>query len=124
RKNGLGRAYIDGFERALANGTDIVVQMDCDFSHSPHYLLQMAKLLGETDADVIVGSRYVPGGELDERWARWREYLSAWANIYARTILRLKVRDATAGFKMWRRHVLEAINLERIISNGYIFQVE
>ena len=124
RKNGLGRAYKAGFQRALTTGADYIVQMDCDFSHSPHYLLQMADALTTSDVDVVVGSRYVPGGELDERWDRWREYLSAWANIYARTILRLKAKDATAGFKMWRRGTLEAIDLDRVISNGYVFQVE
>ena len=124
KKNGLGRAYKAGFQRALATGADFIVQMDCDFSHSPHYLLQMAEAMNTTHADVVVGSRYVPGGELDERWDKWREFLSAWANIYARTLLRLKTKDTTAGYKMWRRPVLEAIDLERIISNGYIFQVE
>lgn len=124
RKNGLGRAYKAGFSRALANGSDFIVQMDCDFSHSPHYLPEMLETLTRIGADVVIGSRYVAGGKLDERWDRWREALSAWANIYARSILRLKARDATAGFKLWRREVLQAIDLERIISNGYIFQVE
>ncbi len=124
QKNGLGRAYKAGFQRALITGADYIVQMDCDFSHSPHYLLQMAEILTTSDVGVVVGSRYVPGGELDERWDRWREFLSAWANLYARAWLRLQAKDATAGFKMWRRGILEAIDLERIISNGYIFQVE
>lgn len=123
-KSGLGRAYKAGFTAALATPTDLIVQMDCDFSHSPDYLPVMAHVLSKQKVDVVVGSRYVPGGELDEGWSWWREYLSAWANVYARTILRLKVRDATAGFKMWRREVLQAIDLERVISNGYIFQVE
>ncbi len=121
-KNGLGRAYRAGFTQALASGADAVAQMDCDFSHSPQYLLPM--LEGLKEMDVVVGSRYVPGGELDERWSWWREILSSWANFYARTILQLKVRDATAGFKVWRREALEAIDLDRVISNGYIFQVE
>ncbi len=124
RKNGLGRAYKAGFMRALARGADLVVQMDCDFSHAPHYLLPMRERLLSGETDVVVGSRYVPGGELDERWSWWRESLSAWANVYARAVLRLEARDATAGFKMWRREVLEAIDLERILSNGYVFQVE
>jgi dolichol-phosphate mannosyltransferase len=124
KKQGLGRAYKAGFQRALVTHADFIVQMDCDFSHSPHYLLQMAEVMATTNAEVVVGSRYVPGGELDERWDKWREWLSAWANVYARAILRLKTKDATAGFKMWRRSVLEAIDLERVISNGYIFQVE
>lgn len=124
RKNGLGRAYKAGFARALEMGVEAIVQMDCDFSHSPQYLVPMAETLRESGVDVVVGSRYVPGGELDERWSWWREWLSAWANVYARSLLRLGVRDATAGFKLWRREVLEAIDMERVISNGYIFQVE
>jgi len=123
-KNGLGCAYKAGFAQALAMNPDAIVQMDCDFSHSPDYLPVMAQALQEPNIDVVVGSRYVTGGELDERWSWWRELLSAWANFYARSILRLKARDATAGFKMWRSDVLRAIDLERIISNGYIFQVE
>jgi dolichol-phosphate mannosyltransferase len=122
RKNGLGRAYKAGFGRALEMDAEVIVQMDCDFSHSPSYLPTMIEALGDTD--VVVGSRYVSGGELDEDWSWWREALSAWANVYARTILRLQVRDATAGFKVWRRDVLEAINMDRVLSNGYIFQVE
>lgn len=124
QKSGLGRAYKTGFTRALAMNVDAIVQMDCDFSHSPEYLPVMAKTLKESQVDVVVGSRYVAGGELDEQWSWWREALSAWANFYARSILRLEARDATAGFKIWRREVLEAIDLERVISNGYIFQVE
>ncbi|MDQ4078885.1 MAG: polyprenol monophosphomannose synthase [Chloroflexota bacterium] len=123
-KNGLGRAYKDGFLRALEGDADLVGQMDCDFSHSPQYLTEMVNLLKESEADVVIGSRYVPGGELDERWSWWREMLSASANVYARAILRLHALDVTAGFKVWRREVLEAIDLERVISNGYIFQVE
>jgi dolichol-phosphate mannosyltransferase len=124
RKGGLGSAYKAGFARAFTMGADAIVQMDCDFSHSPLYLDSLIKRLQQGDVDVVIGSRYVDGGELDARWSWWRELLSAWANIYARALLRLQVRDATAGFKIWRREVLEAIDLERVISNGYIFQVE
>ena len=124
RKTGLGRAYKAGFTRALRTRADAIVQMDCDFSHSPSYLLLMLETLKTNDVDVVVGSRYVPGGQLDDRWSWWREYLSAWANVYARVILRLEAHDATAGFKIWKREVLEAIDLERVISNGYVFQVE
>lgn len=123
-KNGLGCAYKAGFAHALTMNPSAIVQMDCDFSHSPDYLPVMAEALQDANIDVVVGSRYVKGGQLDERWSWWRELLSAWANFYARSILRLKARDATAGFKMWRSDVLKAIDLERIISNGYIFQVE
>ncbi|MDQ7030139.1 MAG: polyprenol monophosphomannose synthase [Ardenticatenia bacterium] len=122
-KLGLGSAYKEGFRHALALGADAVVQMDADFSHSPNYVPQMVRHL---DAyDVVVGSRYVAGGQLDERWSWWRHLLSWWANqVYVRLILNLQVRDATAGFKAFRREVLEAIDFSRVVSNGYVFQVE
>ena len=122
-KRGLGRAYVAGFQQALAAGADCIVQMDADFSHSPAYipgfLSKMAKW------DVVVGSRYVLGGELDDRWSWWRRLLSWWANAaYSRLILGLRVSDVTAGFKCWRREVLEAIDLGAIHSGGYVFQIE
>lgn len=122
-KSGLGTAYIDGFTFAMQNGADYLVQMDADFSHSPDYV---PKFLERIDKyDLVVGSRYVPGGKLDERWSFGRYLLSWWANsVYVRLILGLKVRDATAGFKLWRRSALEKINLSRVRANGYIFQVE
>ena len=121
-RQGLGSAYVQGFRRALAAGADVIIQMDADFSHSPSYLPEfIAKL---NDYDVVVGSRYVPQGKLDERWEMGRVLLSAWANWYARTLLDIHVKDATAGFKAWRRNTLLGIGLERIHSNGYIFQVE
>ncbi len=119
---GLGTAYIEGFRHALAQGADVVVQMDCDFSHSPAYLPQFMACLN--DYDVVVGSRYVPGGELDHKWGQGRVLLSAWANVYARSLLGIRVRDATAGFKVWRRATLQGLGLDRIHSNGYVFQVE
>lgn len=123
---GLGRAYIDGFKQALAMGADVIVQMDADFSHSPHYIPRFIEALQQhPEVDVVVGSRYVPGGQLDKHWSWWRRFLSWWANaIYARLILRLTVKDGTAGFKAWRRRTLEGIGLNRIRSNGYVFQVE
>ncbi len=119
---GLGRAYVDGFRWALAHGADRIIQMDADFSHSPKYIPVF--LEKSTDHDVIIGSRYVPGGSHDREWEAGRVFLSAWANFYARNILRLKVHDATAGFKCWTRSALEHIGLERVKSNGYVFQVE
>ncbi|NOZ49620.1 MAG: polyprenol monophosphomannose synthase [Chloroflexi bacterium] len=120
---GLGRSYLDGFRRALAMGADVIVQMDADFSHSPVYLPAMVQVLAH--ADVAVGSRYVPGGTLDEHWGWWRRFLSWWANaIYTRLILGLHVHDGTAGFKAWTRSALEGIDLDAILSNGYVFQVE
>jgi dolichol-phosphate mannosyltransferase len=122
-KLGLGTAYIQGFRYALEQGADLVVQMDADFSHSPGYIPQL--MAAAADYDVVVGSRYVAGGQLDERWGWGRYLLSWWANsIYTRIILGLKVRDATAGFKCWRRATLEGIGLDRVRSNGYVFQVE
>ncbi|NDJ33737.1 MAG: polyprenol monophosphomannose synthase [Chloroflexi bacterium] len=121
-KMGLGTAYKDGFRRALDMGADRIVQMDADFSHSPAYIPQMLDLL--EDYAVVIGSRYVPGGSRDERWGIDRRLLSWWANFYTRVILRISVKDTTAGFKVWRRHTLIGIDLSRIHSNGYDFQVE
>nr|WP_290665309.1 polyprenol monophosphomannose synthase [Ardenticatena sp.] len=122
-KQGLGSAYKMGFAYALSLGADTIVQMDADFSHSPDYIPQMVALLDTYD--VVVGSRYVKGGRVDERWSWWRYFLSWWANqVYTRLILRLRVKDMTAGFKAFRRAVLEQIDFSRVVSNGYIFQVE
>jgi dolichol-phosphate mannosyltransferase len=121
-ERGLGRAYVHGFQHALVAGADYVIQMDADFSHSPSYIPLLVQRM--EDYDVVVGSRYVPGGELDERWGWWRRFLSWWAIAYGRIILGLDVRDATAGFKCWRRQALQAIDLSTIHSGGYIFQVE
>lgn len=123
-KSGLGTAYVAGMGRALADGADLVVQMDADFSHSPDYVPQMIGVMHSTGADVVVGSRYVPGGSLDAGWSRWRRFVSWWANLYSRLILGLRVRDMTAGFKLWRREALQGIGLENVRSNGYSFQVE
>lgn len=122
-KHGLGLAYIDGFRRALKMGAGAIVQMDADFSHSPHYIPEFLDLL--PNADVVIGSRYVKGGMVDERWSWWRRFLSWWANaIYTRLLLGLQVRDGTAGFKLWRREALAGIDFDSIRSNGYVFQVE
>jgi dolichol-phosphate mannosyltransferase len=123
-QRGLGLAYRDGFRHALDAGADLIVQMDADFSHSPGYIPQFVARIQE-GYDVVVGSRYVSGGELDEKWSFGRYLLSWWANsAYARPILRLQVKDATAGFKCWRRSTLLGIDLDTIRSNGYVFQVE
>ncbi len=122
-KLGLGTAYIAGFRFALERGVDCVVQMDADFSHSPQYIPQFLGAIGDTD--VVVGSRYVAGGSLDEHWGLWRRFLSWWANsIYTRLILGLSIKDATSGFRCWRRATLVGIDLGRVRSNGYVFQVE
>ncbi len=119
---GLGRAYLDGFRWALNQDFDRIIQMDADFSHSPAYIPAM--LDKSNEYDVVVGSRYVSGGALDTGWEAGRVFLSAWANFYARSILRMKVHDATAGYKCWTRGALEKIQLDRVRSNGYVFQVE
>lgn len=121
-QRGLGRAYIDGFRWALAHGAEAVVQMDCDFSHAPKDVPRLLAPL--SDYDVVIGSRYVEGGEVDEEWELGRELLSWWANLYARIILGCSIRDITAGFKAWRRETLEGMDLSAIRSQGYIFQVE
>jgi len=122
-KRGLGFSYVDGFGWALKHGADLIVQMDCDFSHPVHTILEFLNYMD--DYDVVVGSRYVEGGRTDKNWGRGRWLLSWWANsVYTRLILGCRVKDVTAGFKCWRRATLEAIDLSRIHSQGYVFQVE
>ncbi|MCS7285935.1 MAG: polyprenol monophosphomannose synthase [Anaerolineae bacterium] len=122
-KLGLGTAYITGFRYALDKGARYVIQMDADFSHSPSYIPIMLEKIQEYD--VVIGSRYIPGGRVDERWGLNRVLLSWWANaVYIPLILKLKVKDATSGFRCFRREVLEAIDFSRVRSNGYVFQVE
>jgi dolichol-phosphate mannosyltransferase len=121
-KQGLRSAYLEGFGRALESGAQAVVQMDADFSHDPVVLLEMAQRIAS--CDLVIGSRYVEGGSLDDRWPLWRKSLSAFGNIYARTILGFPLRDVTTGFRMWRREALQSIPLERIRSSGYVFMVE
>lgn len=121
-KLGLGSAYITGFRKVLDAKADAVAQMDADFSHPPEKLIELLGALSKFD--VAMGSRYVPGGKLDEQWPLWRKGLSSFGNIYARMILQLPVRDATSGFRVWRRATLQGMPLERVQSNGYAFQIE
>jgi len=121
-KMGLGSAYILGFHAALDKGAEAIGQMDADFSHDPEKLPQMIAML--ENADLVLGSRYVEGGSVDEDWPFWRKGLSAWGNFYARTILGLPTRDVTTGYRLWRREALLGMPLERILSSGYIFLVE
>jgi Glycosyltransferases involved in cell wall biogenesis len=123
-KDGLGRAYVAGMVRALGEGSDIVLQMDADLSHPAEVIPQMIAALSTTNAAVVVGSRYVEGGSVASNWSWHRKALSAWANWYVNAILRLHVKDATAGFKAWRADTLRAIDLPSVQSNGYAFQVE
>lgn len=121
-KLGLGTAYIAGFKHLLATDADYIVQMDADFSHQPAKIVEFVKEIKAYD--MVLGSRYVTGGSLDESWPVWRKALSGFGNFYARIILGMKVKDLTGGFRMWRRETLAAIPLDEIRSNGYIFQVE
>jgi dolichol-phosphate mannosyltransferase len=119
---GLGTAYKTGFKMALESGAKFIAQMDADFSHSPDVLpLLLDKL---QNADLVIGSRYVPGGSVDREWPVWRKGLSAFANFYARTILHMPVRDLTGGFRIWQRDALLKIPLQSVRSTGYGFQVE
>ena len=122
-KLGLGTAYIQGFQWALEHGYEYIIHMDADFSHPPESIPHMLSLI--PDYDVVVGSRYIKGGKLDEQWPWYRRLLSWWANsVWVRLILGTKTRDSTAGFKCWTADALRRIGLERICSTGYIFQVE
>ncbi len=121
-KLGLGTAYIQGFQYGLQHGYEALGQMDADFSHPVDKIPVMHDLLAQ--CDFVIGSRYVPGGALDEKWPVWRKGLSAWGNFYARTILGMSVRDVTGGFRLWKRNTLASMPLDRIRSNGYVFQVE
>jgi dolichol-phosphate mannosyltransferase len=123
-KDGLGRAYVDGMTRAVRTGAEFVAQMDSDLSHGPEYLPQMLGVLLSTDADVVIGSRYIVGASVAREWPWYRKALSRFANTYIRVLLRLGIRDVTAGFKLWRSSALEAIDVSSIRSNGYSFQVE
>jgi dolichol-phosphate mannosyltransferase len=120
RKEGLGRAYLAGFGQALADGAELVLEMDCDFSHDP---ADVPRLIAAVEnADVAIGSRYVPGGGT-ENWGLIRRLISRGASLYTRTLL-MPVHDPTSGFKCFRRVVLETIDLDAIHSKGYAFQIE
>jgi dolichol-phosphate mannosyltransferase len=121
-KQGLGTAYVTGFKQALARGADYVVEMDADFSHEPQVLKRF--MIAIKEADVVVGSRYAAGGSIDERWKLVRRVVSKGGSIYARLVLGLRVKDTTAGFKMFRAEALRCLPLDNVKSNGYAFQVE
>jgi len=122
RKEGLGPAYVAGFRRALADGAELVLEMDCDFSHNPQDVPRLIAAC-EDGADLALGSRYVPGGGT-ENWGRGRRFVSTGGSWYARIVLGVNVRDLTGGFKCYRRRVLERIDLDAILSKGYAFQIE
>jgi dolichol-phosphate mannosyltransferase len=120
-KEGLGPAYLAGFRRALADGAELILEVDCDFSHDPD---DVPRLIGAAaDFDLVLGSRYVPGGRV-ENWSPWRRFVSRAGSVYARMLLRAPVHDLTGGFKCYRRAVLERIDLDAVSSRGYAFQIE
>jgi dolichol-phosphate mannosyltransferase len=120
-KEGLGPAYLAGFRHALANGAELILEMDCDFSHDPADVPRL--IAAADDADLVIGSRYVEGGSVGN-WGTLRRFVSAGGSWYARRILGVPIRDLTAGFKCYRRAVLETIDLSAIDSRGYAFQIE
>ncbi|HQR29792.1 MAG TPA: polyprenol monophosphomannose synthase [Anaeromyxobacteraceae bacterium] len=120
-KEGLGKAYLAGFDWALARGYERILEMDCDFSHDPKYLPGM--LAASREADLVLGSRNIPGGGT-VNWGVLRKIISRGGSLYARTILGIPVRDLTGGFKCFRREVLQAIDLPTVECSGYAFQIE
>ena len=122
RKEGLGPAYLAGFRRVLRGDADLVLEMDCDFSHDPRDVPRLIEA-AEGGADLVLGSRYVSGGSIPS-WGALRRAVSAGGNLYARVLLGSRIHDLTGGFKCFRRHVLETIDLEAVKSRGYAFQIE
>ncbi len=120
-KEGLGRAYIAGFKWALARDYALIFEMDCDFSHQPRYLPDF--IAAAERADLVLGSRYIPGGGTED-WGASRKLISRGGNVYAQLILGLPFKDLTGGFKCFRREVLEALPLDEIFGGGYVFQIE
>jgi dolichol-phosphate mannosyltransferase len=121
RKEGLGPAYLEGFRHALAEGAELILEMDCDFSHDP---ADVPRLIATSeDADLVLGSRYVDGGSV-RNWGLLRRMVSAGGSLYARAVLGVDVHDLTCGFRCYRRKVLETIDLDAVTSRGYAFQIE
>ena len=121
-KEGLGPAYIAGFRRALGDGAELVLEMDCDFSHDPADVPRLIAA-AEGGADLVLGSRYVPGGAIPN-WGTVRRFVSLTGNLYAQVMLQSRLRDLTGGFKCFRARVLEEIDLDAIGTKGYAFQIE
>jgi dolichol-phosphate mannosyltransferase len=120
-KQGLGTAYVAGFKYSIEHGYDAAFEMDADFSHDPRYLPDFLKAI--EDADLVIGSRYIPGGDTPN-WSLLRRFISGGGNIFARFMLGIPVHDCTAGYRCYRREVLEHIDLDTIQSQGYAFQIE
>jgi dolichol-phosphate mannosyltransferase len=122
-KQGLGRAYLDGFRVALAGGATAVLQIDADWSHDPAMLPRLLEPIERDEADLVIGSRYAPGGRV-ENWGLGRRLISRLGSLFARMVLRLQPNDLTGGFKAWRASTLAAIPLDGIHGGGYVFQIE
>jgi len=120
-RRGLGRSYVDGLKEALREPVDVICQMDADLSHDPVHL--PALIAAADEHDVVIGSRYVPGGRI-VNWPLRRRVLSRFANLYVRTVTRLGVRDCTSGYRCWRREALASLPFDRLTSDGYAFLVE
>ena len=120
-KEGIGPAYVAGFHRALAEGAELVLEMDCDFSHNPNDVPRLIEAAAE--ADLVLGSRYAPGGGT-ANWGLARRVVSRGGCLYAQTLLGVRVRDLTGGFKCFRRAALEAIDIDALSAHGYAFQIE
>jgi len=121
KKEGLGPAYLAGFRHALADGSELILEMDCDFSHSPDDVPRL--IAAAADADLVLGSRYVHGGRV-ENWGAARRFVSRAGSLYAQSLLWAPVRDLTGGFKCYRREVLEHMDLDAVTARGYAFQIE
>ena len=121
RKEGIGPAYVAGFRRALAEGAELLLEMDCDFSHNPRDVPRLID--ASEDADLVLGSRYVEGGGT-ENWGLLRRFVSRGGCLYAQVLLGVRVRDLTGGLKCFRRSTLEAIDLDALSAHGYAFQIE
>ncbi len=122
-KQGLGKAYLDGFGVALGSGATIVVQMDADFSHDPAVLPTLTAPIENDEADLVIGSRYTPGGGVVD-WGMGRRLLSRGGSLFARTVLGLRPNDLTGGFKAWRASTLAAVPFDGVHAGGYVFQIE
>ncbi len=122
-KRGLGRAYLDGFGRALDGGAAVIVQMDADFSHDPADLPALIAPVIDGEADLVIGSRYTPGGGVVD-WGIGRRLISRGGSVFARTVLRLSPNDLTGGFKAWRAETLAAVQFDGVHAGGYVFQIE
>lgn len=120
-RRGLGRSYVDGIKKAICEPVDVICQMDADLSHDPAHLPDL--VAAADGADVVIGSRYIPGGAI-VNWPLRRRLLSRFANVYIRAVTRLSARDCTSGYRCWRREALAALPLDRFVSDGYSFIVE